>query len=108
MPVSPDLAAANFAFPQSLQQGSQPNTIASAATITVTNILTFLTGTVQLATINPPVSGAHMLVLVFTNGAPGQFLTTGNLQVAYQPIQNRPIILFYDPASAKYWVMSVT
>ena len=80
-----------------------PPTIASAATISPQTLMTFLTGTVQLATINPPVSGAHMLVLIFTNASPGAFVTTGNIKAAYQPIQNLPVVLFYDPVTALYW-----
>jgi hypothetical protein len=97
----------NLGLPQS-EQNKLPPTIASAATIAPIHIMTFVTGTVQVATITPPMPGFHMLVLVFTNAAPGAFLTTGNIQVGYQPIQNRPILLFYDPATTKYWVMSVT
>ncbi len=96
----------NLGFPQS-EQNKQPNTIASAATVAPVHIMTFLTGTVQLATITPPMPGYHQLVFVFTNAAPGAFLTTGNIQIAYTPIQNRPIILHYDPVTAKYWVNAV-
>ena len=96
----------NIAEPQS-KQNKLPNTIASAATIVPVHKLTFLTGTVQLATITPPVPGFHVLYLCFTNGAPGLFLTSGNIQIAYQPIQNRPIGLLYDPSTAKYWALAV-
>ena len=101
-----DLLHQNLATAQSNQQPNPP-TIASAATVTPTTKFTFLTGTVQLATITPPTTGYCELTLCFTNGAPGLFLTTGNIQIAYQPIQNRPIDLCYDPASAKWWVKAV-
>lgn len=91
---------------QSDKQPSPP-TIASAATIAPTTKMTFVTGTVTIATVTPPVTGYHELTLCFTNAAPGVFLTTGNLQIAYQPIQNRPIDLCYDPATKKYWVKAV-
>jgi hypothetical protein len=84
-----------------------PPTLASAATIAPTTRFTFVTGTVTIATITPPASGYHELILCFTNGAPGVFLTSGNLQIAYQPITNRPILLCYDPATKKYWVAAV-
>ena len=80
-----------------------PLTIASAATISPIGFLTFLTGTVQLATINPPVTGAHMLCLIFTNGSPGAFVTTGNINAAITPAQNVPVFVVYDPISNKYW-----
>lgn len=88
-----------------VQDGTQPTppTIASATTISPSTFLTFLTGTAQLTTINPPISGVHMLALVFTNGSPGAFLTTGNIKAAYQPIQNIPVMLIYDPITALYW-----
>jgi hypothetical protein len=97
-----DLLFQQISTVQSNEQLNPP-TIASAATISPQTLVTFLTGTVQLATINPPVTGCHMLVLIFTNASPGAFVTTGNLQAALQPIQNLPMVLFYDPVSAKYW-----
>ena len=97
----------DLAFQQlsTVQSNVQPNppTIASAAIISPQTLVTFLTGTAQVATINPPVTGQHMLVLIFTNGSPGAFVTTGNIKAAYQPIQNLPVVLFYDPITALYW-----
>ena len=98
----PDLLFQQFSTAQSNLQPT-PSTIASAATIAPTSLLTFLTGTVQLATITPPLTGMHMLVLIFTNASPGAFVTTGNIKAAYQPIQNLPVVLFYDPVTALYW-----
>jgi hypothetical protein len=98
----PDLLMQQFSTVQSDKQPIPP-TIASAATIAPTTLMTFLTGTVSLATITPPVSGAHMLVLIFTNASPGVFVTTGNIKSALQPIQNLPVVLFYDPITALYW-----
>jgi len=97
-----DLLLQNFSTVQSNLQPA-PVTIASAATITPNSLITFLTGTTQVATINAPVTGQHMLVLIFTNGSPGAMLTTGNIKAAYQPIQNIPVVLFYDPVTALYW-----
>lgn len=98
-----DLLFQNFSTVQSNQQ-PKPNTVASAATLTLTSFLTFVTGTVQLANITPPTTGLCMVVLVFTNAAPGLFLTTGNLQRALQPVQNVPVIAIYDPVSGEWWV----
>lgn len=104
--VSGDLNFQNFS---SVQSGIQPKpvTLASAATIVPTGRFTFLTGTAQVANITPPVEGHHELVLCFTNAAPGALLTSGNIQSAYTPIQNRPFAVQYDPITAKYWVNSV-
>lgn len=103
---SKDLNSSNLSSPQSKLQ-PKPVTMASAATVAPSTKLTFLTGTVQLETITPPEDGYHELVLCFTNAAPGAFLTTGNIKTAYQPIQNRPVMLFYDPVTALYWVNTV-
>lgn len=106
MAVSLDLLYQNLSTVQSDKQPLPP-TIAAAATIAPTTKLTFLTGTTQVATITPPSTGYHELTLCFTDGSPGLFLTSGNLKTAYQPIQNRPIDLCYDPSSNKYWVKAV-
>ena len=107
MPGADTLEFQNFSTIQSNLQ-PKPVTKASAATVTVTTKFTFLTGTVQLANITPPVDGGYAeITLCFTNAAPGLFLTTGNIQIAYQPIQNRPIDLCWDPISAKWWVKAV-
>lgn len=106
MSASLDLYHQNFSTVQNDKQPT-PRTMASAASITPTTKLTFLTGTVQLETITPPTSGYCEITLCFTNAAPGLFLTTGNIQIAYQPIQNRPIDLCYDPVSALWWVKAV-
>jgi hypothetical protein len=106
MSASLDLYHQNFATVQNDKQPT-PQTMAAAASITLTTKLTFLTGTTQVATIVPPTSGYCEVTLCFTNGAPGAFLTTGNIKTAYQPIQNRPIDLCYDPVSAQWWVKAV-
>lgn len=101
-----DLLIQNLAPNQSDKQ-PLPVTMAAAATIAPVNRLTFITGTTQIATITPPTTGYCEVVLCFTNGAPGAFLTSDNIKTAYQPIQNRPITLHYDPSSAKWWVAAV-
>ncbi len=106
MAVSVDLAHDNFSPTQSSLQPLPP-TIASAATIAPTTRLTFLTGTVSIATITAPMTGHHELLLCFTDASPGAFVTTGNIKTAYTPITNRPIALQYDPSTAKYWVSAV-
>jgi hypothetical protein len=81
--------------------------MASAATIAPTTRLTFVTGTVQVATITPPVTGYHELVLIFTDANPGALLTSGNIKTAYTPLQNKSFSLHYDPSTAKYWTEAV-
>lgn len=104
-----DLLAQNFANAQTNQQ-PRPNTIASATTITPQQRLTFVTGTTQVANIVPPTSGYCSVTLCFTDEAPGAFLTNGAnypIKTAYQPIQNRPITLHWDPSSEYWWVEAV-
>lgn len=97
-----DLMHQDFGVAQSDKQ-QLPVTVASAATIVPRTRLTFVTGTVAVANITPPTSGYCELLLCFTNAAPALMLTTGNIQFAYQPIQNRPILFCYDPTTAKWW-----
>jgi len=103
----PDLSFQNFSTVQSNEQPTPP-TIASAVTITPTTFMTFLTGTAQVTTINPPVTGQHLLVLIFTDANPGALLTTGNIKRAVTPVQNIPMLFFYDPITALYWPAKLT
>lgn len=92
----------------SLQQ--KPVTVAAAATIAPVTKLTFVTGTTQVANITPPMTGGayQELSFIFTNGAPGALLTTGNIHAAYTPIQNQAFTLYYDPSTAKWWRPAMT
>lgn len=102
----PDIDFQQFSTVQnSLQPGAR--TLASAATIAPTTLNTLVTGTVQVATITPFVTGDHLLFLTFTNAAPGLFLTSGNIITAYQPIQNRPIGMLYVASLNKYYQLAV-
>jgi hypothetical protein len=96
-----DLLHQNFQLGQSNLQ-PMPVTMAAAATVAPTTLLTFLSGTTQIATITPPVTGTHVLIFIFTDAAPGVLLTTGNILTAVEPTQNIPVILVYNPITAKY------
>jgi len=93
----------NLSTVQSEQQ-PKPVTIASATDIAdaVKTFISIITGTTAIATITPPVSGQHMLVLIFTNANPGGVTTGGNIRNAVDPAQYVPVLLFYDPISAFY------
>lgn len=99
----------NYQDFDSVQSGLQPKpvTMAAATTIAPTTRLTFLTGTTQVATITPPVSGYHELVLIFTDANPGALLTSGNIKTAYTPLQNKSFSLHYNPLDGKYWTEAV-
>lgn len=102
-----DLLHQDLATVQSDKQ-PYPATLASAATIAPTTKLTFVTGTVAVATITAPVTGYHELTFIYTNAAPAALVTTGNIKTAYTPIQNQAFTLYYDPATAKYWRPAMT
>ena len=82
----------------------KPATIASAATIAPTTFLTKVSGTVAIATVTPPILASHMLALVFTTTTPVAFTTTGNITTVATPTLNVPVLLIYDPLTAKYLV----
>jgi hypothetical protein len=90
-------------LPVQSKQNTPPPTIASAATIAPTNFLCFISGTTQITTITPPVTGAHMLVLIFTNANPGGVGNSGNINNTLDVAQYAPLLLFYDPVGAKYY-----
>jgi len=102
MSVSKDLLFQNLSTVQGAQQ-PKPNTIASAATVAPETFLTFISGTVAIATITPPADGSHMLVFVFTTTTPVAFTTTGNVKYVATPTQNIPMLLFYNPNEGKYY-----
>lgn len=107
---APDLNYPDFNNVQSNNQ-QKPLTITAAATITPKTRLTFVNGQTQVANIVPPNAAAYCcVVLCFLDAAPGAFLTNGTaypIKVAYQPIQNRPIQLHWDPISEFWWPEAV-
>lgn len=99
-----DLNHQNIATVQSDQQ-PKPNTIASTTTIAPTSFITFVSGTIDVGTITPPVTGQHMLVFIFTSATPGDLLTTGNILVGSTTLaQNVPVFAFYDPNGQEYYL----
>lgn len=108
--VSSDLQWNDFLSPQDNQQIG-PQTMASAATISVVTKFTRITGTVPITKINPPVTGYHELVFVATTGTAGHFATGGSgagaIAVAYTTITDRPVVLYYDPRTALYYPQTV-
>lgn len=87
------------------QLAPSPITMASAATIAPTTFLTVLTGAVAVVTITPPVSGTHMLALLFA-GTSG-VTTGGNIDSAAASVAGRPMLLIYNPLAAKYYPVTV-
>lgn len=102
MTVSPDLLAQNFCSFQTDKQPA-PATIASAATVAPLGWLSFISGTVAIATITPPLTGAHELKFIFTTTTPVAFTTTGNIKYVMTPTQNIPVSLIWNPLENKYY-----
>lgn len=103
MAVANDFDAANIGTVASIVQPLPP-TIASAATVAPITFLSFISGTVAIATVTPPVDGAHMLCMIFTTTTPVAFTTTGNIKAVATPTQNILTFLVYNPIEAKYYV----
>src|SRR6266853_3647608 len=102
MAASKDLLFQNLSTVQSELQ-PKPATLASANTIAPTSFLTFVSGTIAVEVVTPPADGTHMLVLIFTDGSPGTFLTTGNVLSEVVPTSALPTFLIYDPIQKKYY-----
>lgn len=102
----------DFQFQQlsTVQDTLQPTpvTLASAAAVTPTTFLTFITGTVAIATVVPPILGTHMLAFVFTTTTPTAFTTTGNIKYVQTPTQNIPTLLIFNPIEQKYYPGELT
>lgn len=81
----------------------KPVTIASAATVAPSTFVSFISGTTAIATVTPPVTGAHMLCMIFTTTTPTAFTTTGNLKIVATPTTSVPIFLVYNPLDSKYY-----
>lgn len=81
----------------------KPVTITAAATIAPQTFLTFLAGTVPIATITPPVNGWHMLAFVATSATGPTTVTTGNVILASTLITNKVLFATYDPNTNKYY-----
>ena len=101
----PDALFQNFSTVQSNLQPT-PVTVAAAATLNPTTFLTKVTGTTAVNIVTPPVTGTHVLALMFTATNPAAFGTTGNIDVTAvtTPATNSGITLMvYDPLTKKYF-----
>lgn len=98
-----DLYSANFDNVGGTQT-PLTNTIASAALIAPTGFLTIVTGTVAVATIQLPYQGfSGMIALLFTNAAPAATVITGNIGLATTVVQNKVLLMTYEPVGGKWW-----
>jgi hypothetical protein len=105
------VADVDFQNLSTVQSNLQPKpvTMAAATTIAPSTFLTLITGTTAVNNITPPVTGTHLLALIFTATNPGAFGTTGNIDVTgitTPGTANRVTFLVYNPNSAKYIAMT--
>ncbi len=108
MAVSQDIKSAQLGSPQNRSM-QLPRTIASTTTIAPDTKLTFVSGTIDIATITPPEDGYHELYFQFTDASPGDLLTTGNISVGSTTVAQYSIVLaLFDPISAKYKIARLT
>jgi len=99
---SPDLNAANFSVPQSILQ-PMPTTLASAATIAPTTLITIVSGAAAIVNITPPMEGAHILIFLATGA--WTMTAAGNIQTAVAAAAAGVVaIAVYNPATKKYSV----
>lgn len=82
----------------------KPPTIASATTVAPITFCSFISGNTAIATVTPPINGAHLLMMIFTHATPVAFTTTGNIKAVATPTTNIPVLLQYNPNEAKYYV----
>lgn len=102
MPASPDLKAADFSFPQSLLQPF-PATLASAALVAPTTLITLVSGAAAIVNITPPQEGAHILIFLATGA--WTMTAAGNIATAVAAAAvGNVVILVYNPANKKYYV----
>ncbi len=104
----PDIAFQDISTVQSNLQ-PKPVTVAASTTLAPSTFITFITGTTAVNVITPPVTGSHMLALVFTATNPGAFGTTGNIDVTgitTPGTANRLTLMFFNPNTAKYIPMT--
>jgi hypothetical protein len=80
-----------------VQDNLQPSpiTVTAAATISPSSFITVLTGNTAVGTINPPVTGQHMLCIVA--GTTTGFTTGGNIVGGTVTVANRAYLLVYNP-----------
>jgi hypothetical protein len=83
-----------------------PMRVTAAATIAPSTFLTIVTGNTAIATITPPVAGAHMLAIM--PGTTTGFTTGGNVAGATTTVASRVYLFVYDPVYASYYVVSST
>lgn len=84
----------------------KPASVVAAAAIVPTTFLTIITGTTAVATITPPVEGAHLLAFLAAATNFAGFLTSGNIAHASLTNStfwaNKIVLMAYNPNTAKY------
>jgi hypothetical protein len=102
------MSSLNFQNLSTVQSKIQPLpvTITAAATIAPTTFLTILSGNTAIATITPPVEGAHMLAIM--PGTTSGFTTSGNIVGGQTTVASVVYLFVYNPIAAKYYLVGST
>jgi hypothetical protein len=90
----PDALFQNLSTVQSDKQPT-PITVTAAATISPTSFITVLTGNTAVGTINPPVTGQHLICIV--PGTTTGFTTGGNIVGGTTTVSGRAYLFAYNP-----------
>lgn len=80
--------------------GAPGTTIASAATIVPGPGLTVLTGNTAVVTITPPVTGPHILAVMFAGTA--GVTAAGNIATAKASVVGEVMLLVFNTITSKY------
>ena len=79
-----------------------PTTLASAATVAPTSLITIVSGAAAIVNVTPPLDGAHMLIFVATGA--WTMTAAGNITTAVAATAAGVItLLVYNPATKKYY-----
>jgi len=78
-----------------------PVTLTAAATIAPSTFLTILSGTTEVATITPPVTGCHLLAIT-AGTTTAAFTTAGNIVGLTTASTTQPSLFIYNPVTGKY------
>jgi len=81
-----------------------PVSIAATTTIAPTTFLTFVVGSTTINTLTPPITGTHMLCLIWAQSTTSAITTAGNIKAASTVLVGLvPNFFVYNPIEAKYY-----
>lgn len=90
-------------FPGITTKLSEGGTVASAATITLRNDITTISGTEEIATINDQFGGGFsgVAILIPTGAFTGT--TSGNIAIAFTAVAGKALFMVYKKSTGKWY-----